>query len=158
MDTLRQQVAIAYRRLVIQRFLTVLAWSWFATLLVAAAAIGVSKAYPLGVDSFVWTMSWIVGAFFVGLIIAGFWTYATRQSRLEAAIEIDRRFGLKERVSSTLALDADDLQSDAGRALARDAVRRVERLDVPSQFGLQFHKRSLLPLIPAALAVGLLFF
>jgi hypothetical protein len=157
MDTLRQQVAIAYRRLMVQRFVAVLAWSWFGTLLVAAGAIALAKTFPLGVDSLAWTISWIAGALVAGLLIAGIWTYFTRQSRLEAAIEIDRRFGLKERVSSTLALDSEELETDAGRALARDAVRRVERLDVPSQFGMHFHKRSLLPLIPAALAVGMLF-
>jgi hypothetical protein len=157
MDTLRQQVAIAYRRLLVQRFLAVAAWSWFATLLAAAGAIAVAKKFPLGVDSVAWSVSWIGGALGAGLIIAGIWTYLTRQSRLEAAIEIDRRFGLKERVSSTLALNEEELQSDAGRALARDALRRIERLDVSSQFGLEFRKRSLLPLIPAALAAGLLF-
>ncbi len=157
MDALKRQVAIAYRRLLIQRFLGLLAWSWFATLLVAAVAVAIPKLFPLELDSFVWSASWIGGAVLVGLVVAAVWTYATRLGPLEAAIEIDRRFGLKERVSSTFALDESELVTPAGKALARDAERRVERLDVQSKFGFQFNRRSLLPLIPAAAAFGLLF-
>jgi hypothetical protein len=157
MDALRQQVAIAYRRLLMQRFITLLAWSLFATLVVAGIAIGVAKAFPLEIDTFVWNVAWIAGAIAAGVIIAGVWTYATRQSQLDAAIEIDRRFGLKERVSSTLALETDELESPAGRELARDAVRRVERLEVSSKFPIVVSRRSLLPLFPAAVLFGLLF-
>jgi hypothetical protein len=157
MDLLRQQVAIAYRRLLLQRFMGVLAWSLFGTLLVAAIAVAVRKLFVFGVDATVWNTLWLGLSFPVGLAIAGVWTYATRQNQLDAAIEIDRRFGLKERVSSTLALDETELESDAGQALARDALRRVERIDVQSKFGLEFSKRSLLPLVPATIAFGLLF-
>jgi len=157
MDTLERQVAIAYRRLVTQRFFSLLAWSWFGTLLLAALAIAIAKFVPLGVDSMIWNLSWIGGALVAGLVVAGVWTYITRANRLEAAIEIDRRFGLKERVSSTLALDDAERESPAGRALVRDALRRIERLDVESQFGIHFNRRTLLPLIPAAAAFALLF-
>ena len=157
MDALRRQVAIAYRRLLLQRFLGVLAWSLFGTLLLAAAAIAVRKLIAFEVDSLIWNAAWIGGAIAAGFVIATVWTYATRQSQLDAAIEIDRRFGLKERISSTLALDEAELESAAGQALARDALRRVERIDVESKFGIQWNRRTLLPLIPAALAFGLLF-
>ena len=43
-----------------------------------------------------------------------------------SAIELDRRFGLKERVSSVLSLQSDELETEAGQALLTDAVRRVE--------------------------------
>jgi hypothetical protein len=157
MDALQKQVAIAYRRLVLQRFLVVLGWSWFGTLTLAAVAVAIPKFVVLDVDSPVWNAAWIGGAVAAGLLIALIWTYLTRQNRLDAAIEIDRRFGLKERVSSTMALEETELNSPAGKALVRDAVRRVERLDVPSQFGLRFNRRLLLPLLPAALACGILF-
>jgi hypothetical protein len=157
METLRRQVAIAYRRLLMQRFLSTLAWCWFITFLIAAVTVAIPKFLPLPVDPLVWNAAWIGGAFAAGVLIAGVWTYLTRQSQLEAAIEIDRRFGLKERVSSALALDESELESDAGRALAKDALRRVERLDVPSKFGLEFGRRSLLPLVPAAAVLALLF-
>jgi hypothetical protein len=157
MEALRRQVAIAYRRLLMQRFLGTLAWCWFATFVIAAVGVAIPKFIPLEVDPLVWNAAWIGGAMVAGLLIAGLWTYLTRQSQLEAAIEIDRRFGLKERVSSTLALDESELATDAGRALANDALRRVERLDVESKFGIEVNRRSLLPLVPAMAAFALLF-
>lgn len=157
MDALRRQVAIAYRRLLLHRFFGVLAWCWFGTLLVAAIAIGAVKFMPTGFDTLVWSVAWLGGAIVAGLLIAIAWTYATRLSPLEAAIEIDRRFGLKERVSSTLAMDQAELESEAGRALIRDTKRRIERLDIGTQFGVRLQRRALLPLLPGALALGLLF-
>ena len=157
MEALRRQVAIAYRRLLVQRFLGTLAWCWFATFVIAAAGVAIPKFVPMEVDALVWSAAWIGGAVAAGLLIAGLWTYLTRQSQLEAAIEIDRRFGLKERVSSTLALDETELETDAGRALAADALRRVERLDVQSKFGIELNRRSLMPLVPMIVAFALLF-
>jgi tetratricopeptide (TPR) repeat protein len=157
MDALRRQVAIAYRRLLLQRFLGVLAWSWFASLLMAAIAVAVPKVIPFEINSLAWNAGWIGGAIVAGLVFAVIWTYVTRQTQLDAAIEIDRRFGLKERISSTLSLEEHELETEAGKALARDALRRVERIDVESKFGIHFSRRSLLPLIPAAAAFGLLF-
>jgi hypothetical protein len=157
METLRRQVAIAYRRLLMQRFLGTLAWCWFATFLIAAVGVAIPKLLPLEVDPLVWNAAWLGGAVAVGLLAAGLWTYLTRQSQLEAAIEVDRRFGLKERVSSTLALDEAELETEAGRALAKDALRRVERLDVQSKFGIELNRRSLLPVVPAVAAFALLF-
>ncbi len=157
MDALKQQVQIAYRRLLIQRFFAVVGWSLFGTLLVAAAAIAVVKYVPTELDTVAWSAAWIGGAIVAGLVIGAVWTYVTRQNQLEAAIEIDRRFNLKERVSSTLALGESELETPAGRALVSDAVRRVERLDIGSQFGVGLTRRILLPLLPAALAIGLIF-
>ncbi|MEX2139973.1 MAG: hypothetical protein WD894_11975 [Pirellulales bacterium] len=157
MDALRRQVAIAYRRLLLQRFVGVLGWSCFATLMLAALAVAVRKLVPFDVNASFWNTMWLGLSFPAGFMIAAIWTYATRQSQLDAAIEIDRRFGLKERVSSTLALDENELESDAGKALSRDALRRVERLDVQSKFGIQANWRVMLPLVPAAAALGLLF-
>src|SRR4029079_18535875 len=137
MDALKRQVAIAYRRLLIQRFLGLLAWSWFATLVLAAIAVAVPKIFPLELDSFIWSTSWIGGAVLVGLVVAAVWTYATRLGPLEAAIEIDRRFGLKERVSSTFALDESELVTPAGKALGRGGGARVQNLHVQNNVGVK---------------------
>ena len=91
-------------------------WSLFATLVVAAIAIGVQKWFLVNVDGWLWAMQWLGGAMAVGLLGAIVWTWWVRKPELAAAIEIDRRFGLKERVSSSLALSADDLQTPAGQA------------------------------------------
>ncbi|HUY87753.1 MAG TPA: hypothetical protein VMV10_03370 [Pirellulales bacterium] len=148
MDVLKQQVRRAQRRLALQRFFAVLSWSWFGALLAAAALIAVGKFYPLGVLAW----GWVAGALGVGLAFAIGWTWFTGRGQLEAALEIDRRFGLKERVSSTFALGPDQLDSPAGKALVEDALKRVGRLHIAEQFRVKFGRWTWLPLAPAALA------
>jgi hypothetical protein len=149
MEKIRRQVATAHRRMVTQQFLSIAGWSLFAVLLIAAAGLAIPKIWVLQVDMSIWTWSWIGGSLIVGLLIAIIWTYAVRHAALEAAIEIDRRFQLKERVSSALSLSASDLNSEAGQALVDDAVRRVDRIDVRDSFPLRLSWRAILPLLPA---------
>ncbi len=68
------------------------------------------------------------------------------------AIEIDRRFGLNERLASSLQLTDLELQSEAGRALLDDAQRRVGRVDVHERFRVRLRKNAWLPLIPVFVA------
>ena len=96
--------------------------------------------------------AWAAGALAVGLLAAAAWTVLVRGNSLEAALEIDHRFALKERISSALALSPADRESEAGAALVADAVRRVERIDVAGQFGVQPPRRLLWPLLPGVLA------
>jgi hypothetical protein len=148
MEELQKQVRRARRRITLQRFINVLGWSWFATLLMAALLILIDKYYPLHIQ--LWGFP--VGAVVVGLLAAIVWSLVARGKPLEAAIEIDRRFGLKERVSSTLAMPPDDLQSEAGQTVAADATHRVARLEISEKFPIAPPRRLLLPIIPAILA------
>ena len=149
MEKLRKQVRRAHRRLGLQRFLGTLGWCWSVTLLATLVLIAVDKWHPLGVEAWAWG----VGALGLGLLAAAGWIAATRRKPLDAAIEIDRRFGLKERVSSTLAMPPGDRESEAGEALAADALRRVERIDVGTKFAARPPRQILLPLLPGVLAV-----
>ena len=126
MEEIKRQVTTARRRLILQQFLTVVPWTLFATLLLAVCAIGATKIWPVNVDPTIWTWSWIGGSFAAGVLIASVWTYFVRYDTLNAAIEIDRRFGLKERVSSALSLAPEELESESGQALVHDASRRVD--------------------------------
>jgi hypothetical protein len=155
-DKIRRQVAAARRRMVTQQFLGIVAWSLFATLVIAACGLAIPKIWVLRVDEFIWTWSWVGGGLAAGLLIAAAWTYAVRRSPIEAAIEIDHRFQLKERVSSALALTPDELATDIGQALVQDAVRRVDRIDVRDSFGVKPPWRVLLPFVPAAAVFVLL--
>ena len=149
MDTLHKQIRQARRQLTVQRFLGILGWCWSAALLAALALIAIDKFYPLGVEAW----AWVAGALVVGLIAAVAWTLLARASLLEAAIEIDHRYGLKERVSSALALPPADRASEVGEALVVDAVRRLERIDVGERFVVKPPRLLLLPLLPGALAL-----
>lgn len=157
MEEIKRQVGRAQRRLIGQQFLSIVVWSLFATLLVAAIGLAVPKIWALNLKADVWTYSWIGGGLALGLLAASIWTYVVRRSSIDAAIELDRRFGLKERVSSTLALNEQERASEVGQALVEDAIRKVGRIDVSEQFRVQPNWRFALPVIPAAVITGLLF-
>lgn len=154
MDTLHKQIRRAQRRLTLEAFVGRLAWCWFVTLSLAALAIGAIKLWPF-VDEQIWNLSWAGGALAVGLLVALVWTWVRRQDALAAAVEIDRRFDLKERVSSTLSLRPDQREAPFAEALVRDAEQRVSRIDVSQRFRVALDRRSLLPLAPACLALAL---
>ncbi len=153
METIAKQVRRARWRLGLQRFLGVLAWCWFAGLFVALAGILAGKLHWLEVAPWIWG----VASLGIGLAVAVLWVVLTQRGPIDAAIEIDRRFGLKERISSALAMSPDERESEAGRALLEDAIRRADRIDVDEHFGVRPDKRLLLPLVPglAALVVAL---
>jgi hypothetical protein len=151
MDVLQLQVRRARRRLVLEQFISIATWSLFVTLLVAVVGVAIPKIWVLAIDSQTWMWSWVGGSIGAGVLTAIIWTFCVRRSSLEAAIEIDRRFGLKERVSSTLALGPEERETDIGKALVTDTARRVERIDVKDKFRLSPNWRNLLPLLPAAI-------
>jgi len=150
MDELERQVGRARWRLGLGRFLRMLGFCWFATLLVAAVLVGLDKRYVWPVADWVWPAA----ALGLGLAAAGAWVWLTRHRPIDAAIEIDKRFALKERVSSSMALTADERDSEAGQALVDDAVARVRRVEVSSRFPVKPGRPALLPLLPAVLAAA----
>jgi tetratricopeptide (TPR) repeat protein len=77
---------------------------------------------------------------------------------LEAAIEIDRRYGLKERISSSLSLAPQDVETEVGRALVDDAIRKVTQIDVRDQFRVRAPWTVVLPLVPAICVFVLVMF
>ena len=64
----------------------------------------------------------------------------SRRTALDAAIEIDRRFDLRERVASSLSLSEAERDTDAGQALVKDAVRAASRIDVGDKFRVRFSR------------------
>ena len=73
-------------------------------------------------------------------------------------VEIDRRYGLKERIASSLSLSTEEAETAAGKALLTDAIRAVGRIDVDEKFKIRFQRRAWLPLVPALLAFVLAMF
>jgi len=149
MEPLERQVRRAQVRLNGQRFLIVLSWCCFATLLAAAIAIGVDKFWPFGLP----VGGTMIAALAAGICSAVGWTWLHRDRHLDAAIELDRRFQLKERVSSALSLTESDRETEVGRALVADASKRAADLQVGEQFLIRPNRWSLLPLAPALLAL-----
>lgn len=156
MEEIQRQVAVARRRMVTQQFVGILPWALLVTLMIALIGVAIPKLWVLNVDSGVWLWSWLGGAVGVGLMFTIACTFLVRRGAMDAAIEIDRRFGLKERVSSALSLDPGEIDTEAGQALVLDAVRRVEALEVNEKFGVSVNWRVLLPFAPAVLALLLI--
>lgn len=88
-------------------------------------------------------------------VAAGF----RRPSALAAALEIDQRFGLKERVTTSLTLAPADASSPAAAALLDDVNARVAKLAVPERFPVRLKRRAWLVPVTAALValVGLFY-
>jgi hypothetical protein len=148
-EELKRQVNRARRWLGLQRFAQSLGWCCFATLLVALALIVTDKYRPLGIEAWIY----VVAALGIGGGLAALIAYVRGRGAIDAAIEIDRRFGLKERVSSTLALTPEEQETQIGQALIADAERRVKKIDVGEHFHMSPGRQLLLPLIPLVAAV-----
>ncbi|WP_425394962.1 hypothetical protein [Aeoliella sp.] len=158
MDKLLTQVRRAHRRLLVEKFLHYLVWSAFIALAVAAVAIAAPQLVAIDNLPANWTQVWLWlagGGCVLGALIA---TYVTRQSTLDAAIEIDRRYQLRERVASSLALSPTDLDSQAGQALLKDASHRIDRIDIGEKFRPHMDRRAWLPLVPAVIVFCLITF
>lgn len=160
MDELTRQVSRARRRMTLQQFLRLAPWCLFATLLIAAIGVAIPKIWALPQTSTdagwrVWLWCWSGGGIAAGLLLATIGAWWSRRGPMEAAIEIDRRFGLKERVSTSLALDESVRETEIGRALLEDAARRVATIDVGERFRIQWSWPAVLPLAPLCAVVGL---
>jgi len=151
---LDKPIGRVFRRLRTQRFLAALVWSLAGWLAAATAVLAVDRLVrPIpGPD---WLPFAIAGglAVLTALLVATL----TGPSRVDAAVAIDHAFGLNERLSTTLTLPEELKETPAGRALVADTVRHVADLDVADRFGLKVPKRAWAPLIPALLAVLVLF-
>ena len=162
MDQIREQVKRAHRRLSLELFLNRLLRCWFATLVLAVVAIAVPKLWAVEQLPGSWSLRCIVAGLVSGLLIAMAWTWLRGRSELEAAVEIDRRYGLKERIASSLSLSAEEAETPAGKALLTDAMRSLGRIDIDQRFNekfkIRFQRRAWLPLVPALLAFVLAMF
>jgi hypothetical protein len=145
MENLLKEVRRVQRRLAVQSFLTALGWCWFWSLLPAALVIAAARLYPLGIVDW----QWLAGLLAAGLAGAIGRTLYTVTPPVEAALEIDHRFGLKERLSSALAMHPAERDSEAGRALLADALARLRRIEVLEQFPIRPSRQLLLPLLAA---------
>lgn len=155
MDQIRKQSRIARRRLVTERFFAYLPWTLSFGLLLAVVAIVLPKVMYLPVDNLIWFASWAGGCAALALIINTVLTFVGRPTLADAAVEIDRRFSLRERLSSVLVMSKEDTDTDLGKALVADAQKRAEKLDVRDKFQWGLRRSLLVPLIPALIGAAL---
>lgn len=155
---LRKQVSRVGRRLFLQTLLDCLAWCWIVALALSVCWFLV-QPYLVGPSPewLRWTVAGsLVGvATLVGVVLAVVWA----PSRLATALALDERFGLRERVTTSLTLPAHLESSPAGQALLEDATQKVGKLDVTSRFPLQMRwTAALVPVAATALALIAVFY
>lgn len=155
MDHVLRQAKAARRRLTSERFFKFLPWTCLVALLVAAVGIALPKLVSIQADPTIWVSSWLGSCLAVALITTICLTFIGRPSATDAASEIDRRFSLRERLSSAMSMPEQDKQSDLGIALSADAQRKAETLEVGEHFTFGLNRRLLLPVVPALLAAAL---
>lgn len=107
----------------------------------------VDRFYPLGVSA----GGWVLGATIAGPVAALLFTLATWPRRLAAAMEIDRHFTLRERLSSAVVLTPEERDTPAGAALVADAEAWAGRVKLRKAFPLLPSRRAWQPVPVAAL-------
>src|SRR5262249_53258257 len=121
---LHRQIVRVSRRLFFQTFLNCLAWCWSGAFVVAAVWF---VAQPFIVESPPDWLRWAVAGGLLGTatMLAVGWAMLRAPSKLAAALFLDERFGLKERVTTSLTLAPEEEASPAGQALLADVNQRV---------------------------------
>jgi hypothetical protein len=146
------QIRRVTRRLFVQTFLDRLAWCWAGALALAAAWL---LAQPLLLPAAADWLGWAVtgGLVLLATVLAVGLACLAAPSRLVAALALDERFALRERVTTSLSLPPEQQDSPAAVALLADTNRRVAGLDVRARFPVRLSwSAALVPLGAAALA------
>lgn len=147
---LHRQLARVRRRLFLQTLLQTLVWSWLASLACAAGWFLADAAQSL---------RWTVAASFLvaGTVFAIVLAVLRMPPRVAAALALDERFDLKERVTTALTLSQAQQESPAGQALLADVESRLGLLRMRERFPIRTPwQAALVPL--GALALVLLSF
>lgn len=132
-SAVEQSVRVARGRLFRQRLLNAVTVAVIAALGLALAWF---VAYPFALQSSPDWVRWAVpgGVFAAALAAAVAWAIRTQPSPETVALEIDARFGLKERVTTVVALTPDLRGTSAGQAIVADTEKQVGELKIGDRF------------------------
>jgi len=124
-----RQIARVSRRLFVQSLFDALVWCWAGALLLAASWC-LAEAHVLSAPPS-W-LRWAIagGLAGMGTVFAVVFTLWRWPTRLDAALSLDQKFGLKERITTSVCLTAAERASSAGIALLADVEARVAKLEV----------------------------
>ncbi len=158
MSTIQSQVNRARRRILVGLFGRALCVTLFVSLVVATLAIGAAAIWAIETPFRTWSTYWLAGASVAGVLAAMGYAIVKLPPPAAVAGELDRRFGLRERVSSVMLLGKDQQSSPFGEALVSDAERRASQLAIADKFALRPNKWGWLPVsIVPVLTLILLF-
>lgn len=146
MNQVESKVRSARRRIMLGRFGQALCITLFVALLVATIAIALPALRMISIDFDSWVNGWLGGSVLAAVLVAALYAMFTAPSIESVATEVDRRFALRERLSSSITLNAEDRQSDFGIALVADAEKRANQLELADRFSLKPSRLGWLPL------------
>ena len=134
MDLINRQVSRAARLLWTQTILNILSWCLIVSFTACFVAMLVPKIWFFPYTFSSWSTSWLVGSAVVSGIVTLSIALLYRPSKLHSAMELDRRFGLRERISSALQMEPNEQLTNIGDALLKDATAKAEKIDVRDHF------------------------
>jgi hypothetical protein len=151
---LERQLARVRRRLFLGLLLNTLVWSWVVALAVAVGWF-VVQPYLFPTGGLVLRSAVAGGLVGVGTIVGLVLACLRGPSRVEAALAIDERFRLRERVTTSLTLRDEEIASPAGQALLEDVERHLAPLRVGDRFpiAVPWRKAVLVPVVVAILVL-----
>ncbi len=144
--TLASRILQVRRRLFIQTLFNRLGLAWGLALALGLLWLLLGPVVmPNGPPLLKWAV--LGGAAALGTVAALWTSIRSVPTPLSAALAIDQRYALKERVTTALTLTTHDQTSLAGQALLADANSRLEKVSVRGQFPVRVGLRALF--IPA---------
>lgn len=157
MNRIESKVNAARRRMILGLFGRALCVALFVALIVATIAIALPALRVMKIDYGFWTKGWIFGSIAAAVVAAVVYAFVKAPTLQSVAAEVDRRFGLRERLSSSMGLPDRDRESEFGIALELDASRRADQLAIADRFALKPNKLGWLPVaIVPVLAIVLM--
>jgi hypothetical protein len=133
------------------RFLADLPWCWLAASLVGAVAVTVLRRQAVDLSSIAVVCSVILSGVAAAFVSA----WLRHGDAFTAALELDRRCNLHERVSSTVAsIKASSGDAAATTSLIADTEQALAKVDVATVFSLSMSRRWWRPLVPAIAALA----
>lgn len=150
---LQRQLRRARLRLSLQTFVDWLVAGWALSLLASA---GWFAAQPHLVASAPAPSRWAVavGALALATAVALVAAVFRQPSPVATALALDERYGLKERVTTSLTLSRAETDTPAAVALLEDVNARVEKIAVRERFPVRLRRRAWL-LVPCAATFAL---
>ena len=148
----------ARRRLFVQDFLDRAIFCGAIALAVGLAFVLLYPFLPIGIKSI--ARGWVLGALAsIALLVPLIWSLRRVPSLATAALAIDRRFHLQERITTACSLSSEAIATPTGEAVLADAAAKLEPLAVRGRFPIGFKRSAvILPVQIAILIVVLLFY
>ena len=137
MDLINRQISKARRLLWTQTIFNIFAWCLIIAFSICFLGLLVPKIWFLPYTFASWSKIWLIAGGVSAAIITFLVSLFYRPSTMYSAIEIDRRFGLRERISSAMQLNETEKQSAVGEALLNDAAAKAERIEVQEHFPIR---------------------